>query len=193
MCDFITVTLERKTDLSKLRPVFERHGFSIGVVIGPELDGEISFRPTLRMCDCGTVIGNARARGDVAPKRSAASPAALRASERRAAQGARFRAHGWTTTKIERWQRQLEENDAKPTARKAAEAAEASRWLALLADALADRHIKFFGLMVHSYGGAVENVGLPRERKRVLLKETTADLLREMEDGVLYRFVSGER
>jgi hypothetical protein len=171
--------------MSRLQPVFEKYGFTIESLeesagarrIGA---GEVYFRLASGYCCDTSILGrqHLKTQHDDGEK----------AKEKKLAE---LKKAGWTESRIRRW---LEETGKKSEASARQHQKEAALWREFIRSVLVEHAVEHLGLMVHSYDeDGLTTAEIPiGKHQRVLLKNMNEDVLKGMEDGVLYRFVNSE-
>ncbi|MGV3587083.1 MAG: hypothetical protein ACO1OF_08790 [Adhaeribacter sp.] len=94
MCQYITLTLPKDTDLELIKPVFEKYGLAQKVIHNPNVEEQIRKKDfyistTTNMCDCGSVI--------------ASNSKQLSTDQKYRSDIQRMKKKGWSNTKINRW------------------------------------------------------------------------------------------
>lgn len=173
MCRFITALVHADADLAALQAIAQRHGRRLLPTSNPSIERECG--PGLRYClttpehcDCDTPLG-ARLRERTKDPVEAAQ---------------RMRRKGWSEAKIERAlaQRQSAREAHAPSQDPCAP------WLALIRDVLTQTRSTRFGLLMHWYGGPLEDDIVLSDRQSLPLAELNTQLLGQLRDDVLYEF-----
>ncbi|MFM7362894.1 MAG: hypothetical protein ACKO25_13960 [Cyanobium sp.] len=178
MCHFISAVLPGSADLSALEGVMARHGRALKSQSNPFLEaqllpGERLLLTTAGHCDCGTALG--------ALERNAALLERRRRSDER--KEATLRRRGWSAARIQRWRHQRQ----NPGFGLHAQAA-VTDWERLLAALLSQPRTPYVGLLLHWYGGGLdEPVALQGREALPLCTES----LRWLREDVLAIFRAG--
>lgn len=182
MCYFVVAALPSQADLEPISEVFEKHGRKLASVdleiYGPSIPDNRGLYFTCKcMCDCDTPIGS-RANG-----RAQRGPSDRELSK--------LKKKGWSQAKIDRWieskKSSLIEKERKRLSDEKSTASGIDQWIDLIRDAVGLRCLNKLGLIL---------IWSPRRRNHlskkitVSLSELSSDLLREVEENVLYDFVS---
>jgi hypothetical protein len=187
MCHFITATLPRGVKPELVAPIFESHKLGFQVLSNPhiaeQLDPGDSYVLTTRgHCDCGTVLGSLNQR--------TGGPGANLEREVE-----RFRKHGWSEAKIQRWreqkdqarERRLREEEAHGQAN----APLADQWVRFITALLESGRTPRAGILLHLYRRNIESERIRvSQKERVELVRLTPQMLMEMREDVLYEFVT---
>lgn len=178
MCRFVTAVLPAHAPHEALDALARLHGrrfapLSNASVTQQLAPGEAWFLTTLGHCDCDEPLGARRMKK--ADK------------EERARKLAR---KGWSDGKIARAlaQKREQAESADGVQRRRADDG-LTRWLAFVDAVLASDQVRELGLLLHFYGGGLEDEEVTiRQRRRVGRSEDRAALLHGMEQDVLYLF-----
>ena len=178
MCRFVTAPLPATASVDVLDALARAHGrrflslFSPAVA-GQLVSGEAYFLTTLGHCDCDEPLG------------------ARRTTQEDWEEMARKLARkGWSAGKVARAvaQRRAQAEAADGVQRRRVDEGLA-RWLVFVDAVLSSGHADCLGLLLHFYGGTLEDEPvLIRERRRVGRNDDRAALLHGMEHDVLYLF-----
>ena len=179
MCHFVTAVLPAHAPHAALDAIARRHKRQLQPQSNPSLAAQIgpqrrAYLTTLAHCDCGTVIGSARARARRAPDWD---------NEER-----QLRKRGWSAAKVARALAQKQERAAASEQSDVeTSAVQCDAWVGLLNEALkagADE----FGLLLHAYSGPLDEEITLRGREIVPV-DAAAEMLEQMREDVLYVFV----
>lgn len=186
MCLFITATLPAVVDVTAAP--FRSDGLlfealanaSVQRRLGPD---ERYFRATASACDCGTPLG--------------AGAPSTRVVGRRDRRAAVLRRKGWSEAKLRRWREDQERVGERD--RRVAEARarlgdlDLAAWQTRLA-AILGASAAHVGLLLHQYRGELATEVIALRGQRVVPQgDATVELLRDLEEDVLYRFVARRR
>jgi hypothetical protein len=188
VCHFITGALPPDADVERIRAVSAEAG--LGFALTPvahkaaraQLPGWSYVRLTGAMCDCGTPLGD-RPRPDEAHDLERETKA--------------LRTKGWSAAKVKRWREQREAAGARNARVRQTNDAHwlssaLAQWDAALRAVLERGATSELGLFLHWYRLKLttEPIDLLR-RRRVALESLGADVLRGIEEDVLYIFHRG--
>lgn len=146
MCFFISAILPGSANFGVLAGVMERYGRALKPQSNPALEaqlqpGERLLLTTAGHCDCGTALG--------ALQRNAALLERRRRSDER--KEASLRRRGWRESRIQRWRNQQQNVSSGHDPQ-----AELTDWERLLTDLLSQPRTPSVGLLLHWYGGGVD-------------------------------------
>jgi hypothetical protein len=184
MCTFVFSVLPPGAEVERVRPALGDGPFGFFPTGYTEqftdVEGTI-FLATNRHCDCGTPLGNGRneaARHDVAERSIEA-------------QAERLLRKGWTEARLRRWRdekaRSLAKREARPTGWGMSREEELAAWMSLVVGAARLPSVSWVGLFRHSTWDR-EGTRV-RGPVRVALSRLSSEMLSELEEDVLYRFV----
>lgn len=186
MCHYITATLPHVVEPNSVAPIFENHKLGFKLISNPHVSlqidsGDWYLLTTRKYCDCGTALGSLNQ-----------YVGKVRTYEHDLE---KFRKQGWSEAKIDRWleekQRTKERREREAESHAQGSTPELDQWLAFLNDLLKSGHARRVGLLLHWYQRSIESERISiQRRERLELLELNQELLRKMEEDVLYEFVS---
>jgi hypothetical protein len=136
------------------------------------------FLTTLAHCDCGTVLGSARQAAARAPDWSA--------------EEAKLVKKGWSNAKVARALEQRQQKDAlKQEANEKADRAQAGSLKGFISGVLRSGLTPELGLLLHSYGGPLDEEFSILRHEQVAPNALLAEVLPAAEEDVLYLFRAG--
>lgn len=178
MCRYVTATLPVTAPLAALDAIARVHGRHLRPLVSPSVQrqlvaGEAYFLTTPDGCDCGGPLGYGRASQTTDWDEKAR----------------RLALKGWSPAKVARALGQKREHadaDAEAKARRVDEAM--AIWVAFIQDMLQSGHVREFGLLLHQYSGPLDEEVDVRERRHVKVTAALPDVLRDLDEDVLYLF-----
>jgi hypothetical protein len=178
MCRFVTATLPTTAPIAALDTIARMHGRQFRPLTSPSVQtqlaaGEAYFLTTLGECDCGGPLGRGTA-SQTSNWDEKARKLALK---------------GWSATKVARalgQQRERADAHAEDEARRVDEAM--AGWVAFITGVLQSGHASELGLLIHQYSGPLDEEVTVRERRRVKVTAKLSDVLRDLDEDVLYLF-----
>jgi hypothetical protein len=188
MCHYVTATLRSAIAPDCALAIAESHNLQFEPVANSFVQqqlrqGEGYFRLGRGMCDCGTPLGSRE-----------------QASSRRPSSKelAKLRKRGWGEAKINRWLEQQKANQQqRERTRKDREALEGpllDTWVSFLRALLDTGEVEWLGLLLHWYSRDLESERIQiQSRRPIPLTDVSADLLREIDEDVLYEFQGARR
>ena len=163
MCRFITAVLPNDVDIEKCAEIFHAHRRACDAYSNPALAAAIGneascYCTTVGHCDCDSPLGSANFRGSAGRGKTPEAAAV------------RMRNKGWSEAKIARALGQRSEADARPRSpvRGGREETTLDEWCALIRDVLALRGVAFVGLLIHQYGGSVDDEAIVLQKHEVV-------------------------
>lgn len=184
MCRFITAILPNDADIEKCAEVFRAHRRACAAYVNPALaaqigDRESSYCTTVGQCDCDSPLGSANFRSSVGRGKT---PDAV---------AARMRSKGWSDAKIARALGQRSEADSRPRSpvRGGREETPLDEWCALIRDVLALRGVASVGLLIHQYGGGINDEVVDLQKREVVRTcDLSEAMLAAMRSDTIYEF-----
>jgi hypothetical protein len=180
MCHFITAVLPPSVQTSSIATIFKKHGRALRPLESESIQaqlrpGEGYFVTTNGHCDCGTGLG-----------------ASLRRSRSRRRGGLdsqveKLRRKGWSAAKIARWLQQHDEQQMAQS-RKGDLSGGVDDWIELLNEIITSRLSTSVCLLLHSYGGPLNEPIKLSARKVIRKEEITSEALGAIEEDILYEF-----
>jgi hypothetical protein len=178
MCRYVTAVLPANAPHEALDVLARTHGRRFSRLSSPSVapqlkSDEAYFLTTLGHCDCDEPVG------------------ARHAKEQDWDEMARKLARkGWSEGKVARAVAQKREQaEAADGVQRRRADDDLARWVAFVDAVLTSGQVRELGLLLHFYGGGLEDEDVTiRERRRVGVAEDRAALLHGMEQDVLYLF-----
>jgi len=185
MCEFITAILPAEADLNSLTSIVKQHHLDFAPiqndnVIAQLAPGETYYRTNRSMCDCGTGLGSLASLN----RKQSHSDRALARKVRK------FKASGWSQTKINRWLAQHDETKLNRV-RSALDrsTSDAERWLNIISEILDSAKTPSFGLLIHWFTGQLESERIQIHRRcKIRIEDASPNVMLRMEYDVLYEF-----
>ena len=180
MCHFITAVLPSKAPHAELDIIARKHGRQFLPLSNPSIERQLRsdqkyFLTTVGHCDCGTALGF-----ECRKERNATNWAA---------EEQRLSKRGWSKAKVARALAQKREGAAgSGAAQEQRTAAEIASWTDLIEESLAADRTSEISLLLHFYGGTLDEDILLQEVEAVSDGSMTAEALRKMREDVLLLF-----
>jgi hypothetical protein len=174
MCRFVTATLPATAPIAALDAIARSHGRQFRRLPSPSVErqleaGEAYFLTTLGHCDCDAPLGLARARGPDEGE-----------------EARKLARKGWSPAKVARALAQKRESAEASFQTRDGEAL--VRWTDFVRAVLAAGHVPELGLLLHHYRGPLDEDVTLGERRRVKVTAGLPEVLRDLEEDVLYLF-----
>lgn len=178
MCRFVTAVLPASAPIAALDALARAHGRQLRPLASPSVQGQLVageayFLTTLGECDCGGPLGRGRSSQTTDWDEKAR----------------RLALKGWSPAKVARALGQKREHadaDAGAEARRVDEAM--ATWVAFIKNMLQPGHVRELGLLLHHYRGPLDEDVTLRERRRVKVTAALPEVLRDLDEDVLYLF-----
>lgn len=174
MCRFVTATLPATASIAALDTLARAHGRQFQRLPSPSVEGQLDagesyFLTTLGHCDCDAPLGQSRSRGSDSGE-----------------EARKLARKGWSPAKVARALAQKRESaEASFQAR---DGETLGRWTDFVRAVVASGHVPELGLLLHQYRGPLDEDVTLRERRRVKVTAALPEVLREMNEDVLYLF-----
>ncbi|MGN6512370.1 MAG: hypothetical protein ACTHKZ_02180 [Lysobacteraceae bacterium] len=182
MCRYVTAVLPPSAAIPAIGAIMQAHGRALRPVSNPRLSAQAGagarvFLTTAGHCDCDTPLG-------------ALADAARRAPDW-AAEETRLARKGWSRGKVARALRSMRDDfDASLQASAAANRNAILPWLDLVRAVLASGSTPHLDLLLHGFSGPLDAPVELAGRQTVRPTELTGELLGQMQEDVLYRFLA---
>lgn len=176
MCQFITITLPKETNLDEIKPLFDQFEMSQHLIHNSYVQTQLNsddhyINTTSRMCDCDSVI--------------ASNFQHLNLEEKYASDIKRKKKKGWSETKINRWIVQKENSGRNEELQQDNE-----RWMQFLTELLNVNQIGKVGILIHWYDLGLEDEPIDlKEKRKIQSDDLVDDTLENMEYDILYEIV----
>ena len=179
MCHFITAVLPDVDQTAAIAGLFRKHGrafrpldnLSVQAQLQP---GERYYFTTNGACDCGTGLGAAQRTGRSRRRSTVESQMEM------------LRKKGWNESKVARWLQQHDEQQMAQS-RGGDLSGGVKSWAALIKEIVTSGRAPSVGLLLHTYAGPLSEP-IKFARKEVKLEELTSEMLRGIDEDVLYEF-----
>ena len=184
MCFYITTTLQKKTDVDKLRTFLDK--FEMAFIplnndsVSSQLKaGDLYLRATKSYCDCGTILGSLNRQNEYQTLLNSKKVKTLRKKK-------------WTDNEIDNWIRQKLQNNKKKigghlTTFETKD--ELKRWNLFIQNILNSSTSKYVGILKHWYTGGLNDEKITLKKiQRINLNQVVPEFLLNIEEGVLYEF-----
>ena len=181
MCYYVVAALPDQADVESISEIFDKHGRKLAsaelAIDGPSIpDDRGLFYTCQGPCDCDTPIGS-RVNG-----RAQRGPSDRELSK--------LRKKGWSQTKIDRWIESKKDSLIKKERKRLSDenstASGIDHWINLLQEAVSVKGSSRLGLILlwspKLHNHLVKKVTVP-------LSELSSDMLKEVEENVLYDFI----
>lgn len=181
MCRFITAVVPSDTNFQDLKPLLEKYEMSFEEIknssVEAQFDGDLHVRATRSHCDCNSALGSASNQQEASQQ-----------DVTHRAEVAKLRKKGWSEHKIERWLvEKIGSTDRNQQQEQNKKDAELMRWREFIDAMLSGGFTKRFGLLLHMYGGALEDERIQiKGKERILLSEQFDNAMLTMDEDVLY-------
>lgn len=177
MCRFVTATLPATAPLAALDALARGYGRQFQRLHSPSVErqlgsGEAYFLTTLSHCDCDAPLGQARSRRFDAD-----------------AEARKLARKGWSPAKVARaLDQKREHRDADAEAEAQRTEAAIATWVGFIEAVLRSGHVGELGLLHHQYSGPLDEDISVRERRPVKVTAALPEVLRDLDEDVLYLF-----
>jgi hypothetical protein len=174
MCRFVTAVLPATAPIAALDAVARAHDRQFQRLPSPSVErqleaGESYFLTTLGHCDCDAPLGQSRSHGFDEGE-----------------EARKLARKGWSAAKVARALAQKRERAEASFQARDGEAL--VRWTDFVRAVLASGHVPELGLLLHHYRGPLDEDVTFRERRRVKVTAGLSEVLRDLDEDVLYLF-----
>jgi len=176
MCQYITLTLPKDTDLESIKPVFEKFGLTQKVIHNQFVEEQIRKKDyyissTSNMCDCGSVI--------------ASNSKQLSTDQRYKSDIQRMKKKGWSDTKINRW---IEQKQNGVHDKELLE--DNNRWTSFIQEITNEKQVVRVGILIHWYSLGLEEEKIEiKEIQNIKVDAITEDTLEKLDYDKMYYFI----
>ncbi len=174
MCRFVTATLPATAPIPALDAIARSHGRQFQRLLSPSVEGQLKagesyFLTTLGHCDCDAPLGQSRSQGSDEGE-----------------EARKLARKGWSPAKVARALAQKRESAEASFLARDGEAL--MRWADFVRAVLASGHVPELGLLLHHFRGPLDEEVSVRERRPVKVTAELPEVLRELDEDVLYLF-----
>ncbi|URD69016.1 hypothetical protein [Leptospira borgpetersenii] len=180
MCYYITSTFPDQVDIEKAKKTLDRYHLQFNEILNSWILKQIPnrrryFRPTLKICDCGTELGSLNGNKKKDHKSDTD----------------KLKKKGWSQSKINRWVKERNayqiKNSVKFDSYKNHNLSEGGFWYQFINDWL--QISKEFGLLLHWYDGTIEEENFELKKiQKIKIEDISEMFFSKMEYDTLYLF-----